>query len=74
MSLDALITVTGLEKHILRHDLHCAVHRYQITRDDREMEDLTRDQHLMYLVLVGAVKGDPLWTKIEEHLGETLPA
>jgi hypothetical protein len=49
------------------------VNRYEITQDDAEMEDLTRDQYLMYLIIVGAKRGDPLWLQIEKQLGETIP-
>jgi hypothetical protein len=71
--LESLIKATGHEKNILRHDLYAAVNRYEITQDDAEMEDLTRDQYLMYLIIVGAKRGDPLWLQIEKQLGETIP-
>ncbi len=73
-ALESLIQATGLDRHVLRQDLYCAVNRFEITRNDFEMTDLTRDQLLMYLMIARSVKGDPLWAQIEHHLGEVLPA
>ncbi len=72
MLIADLLTSTGLEKSIVRHDLYAAVNRYIISEDDTEMVDLTREQHAMYLIITKSKPGDALWKKIEEHLGETL--
>lgn len=70
-ALESAIRATGLDRHILRHDLHAAVHRYFLTFDDEEL-NLTRDQWLMWLMVSGAKPGDPFWVRVETALGEIL--
>lgn len=70
--LEAKITARGIDRVVLRHDLYCAVNRFELTGNEYEMTDLTRDQLIMYLVIIGAAPGDEVWRKVESVMGENL--
>lgn len=70
--LETKIAARGIDRVVLRHDLYCAVNRFELTGNEYEMTDLNRDQLIMYLVIIGAAPGDEVWRKVESVLGEHL--
>jgi hypothetical protein len=71
--LEPLIKSTGLRRACLYHDVWNALHRCTLNGNDRELETLTDEQILMFLVLTNQGPETPAWARAEKHLGRTLP-
>ncbi len=57
-----------LDKHILRQDMNAAIGRMQITSNDAELSELTREQIIMYRDVSGAQPGNQLWLYLEKFM------
>ena len=71
--LAARITSTGLRRAALYHDLASAFHRLQLTDNRGELDALTDEQVVMFLVMTNQAPDSPAWAYAESRLGPLLP-